>query len=101
MPNHNAAFNSGRVVEVRTSGGGPRRGASVYYIEDESGVRYRCEYIDLVTDGFRTLRVGDVVRFTPVVEFGVNAARNILKINEPSTHELYTSNTMPAVGDRI
>jgi len=73
----------------------------VYYIEDESGALYRCEYIDLVTDGFRTLRVGDVVRFTPVVEFGVHAARNILKISEPSTHELYTSNTVPAVGDRI
>lgn len=42
-----------------------KRGASEYLVEGEDGNKYFLHYSDILTEGFRTLSLGDDVRFIP------------------------------------
>ena len=99
MNDSTAVYLVGRVVASLARGGGARGTGSIYKIRTDSGEEYTCEYVDVVTEGFRTLKTGDVVRFTPVDELGERRGRQILKITDPTPDDLYTENATPYVSD--
>lgn len=54
----------GRVTDRRPSGSGPEGRFGTYYVQDdETGGICSFSYADIVTEGFRTIRVGERVRF--------------------------------------
>lgn len=69
----------GRCVDSRRRGGGHTGVASVYILEDSDGERHACDYTDLVSDGFRTLEVGDEVRYEATEEAADAADRDLRK----------------------
>ena len=56
----------GRVIDRQPSGSGPggRMGTS-FVRDDETGTTCSFNYADIVTEGFRTIRTGERVRFLP------------------------------------
>ena len=55
---------------------------SEYEIEDENSNSYFCNYSDILTEGFRTLSIGEKVRFALSNVDGNNKATYILKIEK-------------------
>lgn len=54
----------GRVTDRRPSGSGPAGNIGTYFVsDDESGEVFAFSYADIVTEGFRTIRTGERVRF--------------------------------------
>jgi len=54
----------GRITDRKPSGSGPGGRLGTYFVrEDEAGVTYTFDYADIVTEGFRTIRTGERVRF--------------------------------------
>ena len=49
------------VVGKSETGGGQLGQASLYELETDDGLRLRCDYIEIASDGFRTLGVGERV----------------------------------------
>jgi len=90
MKSGSAEFLVGQVVAAAPQGGGPKGRGSVYALRDDQGRDFTCDYLELVTVGFRTLTVGDRVRFEPVYESsGAQRARHVLKLDQPSVERLY------------
>ena len=54
----------GRITDRKPSGSGPGGRFGTYYVrDDETGVTCSFNYADIVTEGFRTIRTGERVRF--------------------------------------
>lgn len=54
----------GRVVDRKPFGGGSDGRVGTYFVQDEAdGRTYSFDYTDIVTEGFRTVRTGERVRF--------------------------------------
>jgi hypothetical protein len=54
----------GRVTDRRPSGSGPAGNIGTYFVsDDETGEVFTFSYADIVTEGFRTIRTGERVRF--------------------------------------
>ena len=54
----------GRIIDRRPSGSGPGGRAGTYFVRDDiTGLTYSFNYADIVTEGFRTIRTGERVRF--------------------------------------
>jgi hypothetical protein len=54
----------GRITDRRPSGSGPGGRLGTYFVrDDETGTTYSFNYADIVTEGFRTIRTGERVRF--------------------------------------
>jgi hypothetical protein len=54
----------GRITDRKPSGSGPSGRLGTYYVrDDETGTTYSFSYADIVTEGFRTIRTGERVRF--------------------------------------
>ncbi len=54
----------GRVVDRRPSGSGPGGRLGTYFVrDDETGETCSFSYAEIVTEGFRTIRTGERVRF--------------------------------------
>ena len=54
----------GRITDRKPSGSGPTGRLGTYYVrDDESGATYSFDYADIVTEGFRTIRTAERVRF--------------------------------------
>jgi hypothetical protein len=54
----------GRIVDRRPHGTGYAGRAGTYVVrDDETGGDHTFSYVDIVTEGFRTIRVGERVRF--------------------------------------
>lgn len=53
--------------------------------DDETGITYTCDYADIVTEGFRTVRPGERVRF--LIDRG--RARYIIRLDLPDIGEFY------------
>lgn len=51
----------GRVVAYRPSGGGIRGWTSIYELRLDDGRALCCDYVEIASDGFRTLREGEAV----------------------------------------
>jgi hypothetical protein len=54
----------GRITDRHPSGSGPGGRLGTYFVtDDETGTTYSFDYADIVTEGFRTIRTGERVRF--------------------------------------
>lgn len=53
----------GRIIDRQPSGSGPGGRMGTYFVRDETGTVYSFDYSDIVTEGFRTIRTGERVRF--------------------------------------
>lgn len=54
----------GRIVDRQPAGSGPGGRMGTYFVrDDETGATYSFSYADIVTEGFRTIRTGERVRF--------------------------------------
>ena len=54
----------GRIIDRRPSGSGPEGRFGTYFVrDDETGARLAFSYADIVTEGFRTIRTGERIRF--------------------------------------
>ena len=54
----------GRITGRRAFGSGSGQRQGTYYVsDDETGMAYSFSYADIVTEGFRTIRTGECVRF--------------------------------------
>jgi hypothetical protein len=54
----------GRITDRKPSGSGPGGHFGTYYVpDDETGATCSFSYADIVTEGFRTIRTGERVRF--------------------------------------
>jgi hypothetical protein len=54
----------GRITDRQPTGSGPGGHFGTYYVrDDETGTTYTFSYPDIVTEGFRTIRTGERVRF--------------------------------------
>ena len=72
-------YKYGEVAERRDNS---NRG-SEYIILDENGISYQCTYADILTEGFRTLKVNDKVRFIVDTNYkNIRKATYILKLEE-------------------
>jgi hypothetical protein len=79
----------GTIIDRRPTGGGPSGRLGLYVIEDEEdGRHYTCDYTDIVTDGFRTVRTGERVRFH-VPHAGSWQAQFVIRLNQPDAEDYY------------
>ena len=54
----------GRITDRQPSGSGPSGRMGTYFVgDDETGTVYSFDYSDIVTEGFRTIRTGERVRY--------------------------------------
>jgi len=87
----------GRVVGREAGGGGQLKQASLYQIQLQDGRLLRCDYIEIASDGFRTLAVGEEVWCavatddpdwaTYVVPIRDYSPRQLLGLHDPSDDE--------------
>lgn len=79
----------GTVINRQPLGGGTYGNLGVYYVQDivDQAV-YSFDYRDIVTEGFRTVVVGERVRFyvDPSV---ANRACYVIRLDVPSVEEYY------------
>ncbi len=78
----------GRVTDRQPSGSGPGGRQGTYFIRDDSGTTYSFSYADIVTEGFRTVRTGERVRFLidPAVP---QHATYVIRLDFPDVEQLY------------
>ena len=54
----------GRIIDRQPDGSGPNGRMGTYFVrDDETETVYSFSYADIVTEGFRTIRTGERVRF--------------------------------------
>jgi len=79
----------GRITDRRASGSGPGQRQGTYYVrDDETGMTYSFSYADIVTEGFRTIRTGERVRFL-VDPAGPTQAVYVIRLDLPDVEALY------------
>ena len=87
----------GQVKARQDTGGGQRGQASLYQIQLSDGRIFHCDYVEIASDGFRTLAVGEEVwcsvslddpgRATYVVPIRNFSARQLLGLPEPAIEQ--------------
>jgi len=79
----------GRITDRKPSGSGPGGRLGTYFVrDDETGTTYSFDYADIVTEGFRTIRTGERVRFlTDLTDPG--HAIYVIRLDLPDTEEYY------------
>lgn len=75
----------GVVASLDRGGGGPTGQVSVYTIETTDHQRFKCDYTDIATEGFRTLTIDDPVLFVPTDNGRATFVRHI---NQPTSRQL-------------
>lgn len=79
----------GRIIDRRPSGSGPGGRAGTYVVRDDiTGLCYSFNYADIVTEGFRTIRTGERVRFL-VNHGGGGRACYVVRLDMPDVEALY------------
>jgi hypothetical protein len=77
----------GRIVNRGTVGAGPHLVTATYIVRDDTDqTTYGFDYSDIVTEGFRTVVVGERVRFD-VDDAG--HARFVIRLDLPEDEEFY------------
>jgi hypothetical protein len=77
----------GRIVNRGTVGAGPHMVTATYIVRDDTDqITYGFDYSDIVTEGFRTVVVGERVRFD-VDDAG--HARFVIRLDLPEDEEFY------------
>lgn len=79
----------GTIVDTRLSGGGPNGVLSSYIIRDNEDERYYSfDYRHIVTEGFRTIRAGEHVRFH-ISAKSPDRAEFVIRLGQPDPTEYY------------
>jgi hypothetical protein len=80
----------GRIVDRQPAGSGPSGRMGTYYVrDDQTTATYSFSYADIVTEGFRTIRTGERVRFlTDPASPG--HATYVIRLDLPDIEEYYT-----------
>ena len=79
----------GRITDRKPSGSGPGGRLGIYYVrDDESGMTCSFDYADIVTEGFRTIRTGERVRFLADPADPGHAAY-VIRLDLPDIEEFY------------
>lgn len=77
----------GRIVDRRPSGSGPGGRMGTYFVrDDQDGAVRTFSYADIVTEGFRTIRTGERVRYLtdPAMP---GQASYVIRLDLPDTQE--------------
>jgi hypothetical protein len=79
----------GRITDRKPSGSGPGGRLGTYFVhDDETGTTCSFDYADIVTEGFRTIRTGERVRFlTDLADPG--HAAYVIRLDLPDVEEYY------------
>ena len=86
-PAHGQRF--GRITDRHPSGSGPSGRQGTYFVrDDETGATYSFNYADIVTEGFRTIRTGERVRFLtdPIT---ADHAIYVIRLDLPDVEDFY------------
>ena len=79
----------GRIVDRQPSGSGPGGRMGTYFVrDDETGVTYSFSYADIVTEGFRTIRTSERVRFL-IDSANPGHAVYVIRLDLPAVEDLY------------
>ncbi|TCJ34589.1 hypothetical protein [Parafrankia sp. BMG5.11] len=78
----------GRIVDRQPLGSGPHRVTATYYVrEDTTGETYGFDYSNIVTEGFRTIILGERVRFE--IDPSTQLAHFVIRLDLPEVDEFY------------
>lgn len=78
----------GHVVERQPHGSGLDNKMGTYFIRTDNGEVYTFSYVDIVTEGFRTTRVGERVRFVTDPDHP-DHANYVIRLDLPDIEEYY------------
>lgn len=79
----------GRVIDRRAFGGGHQGRLGSYVVQDEAdGASYVFDYTDIVTEGFRTIRTGERVRFH-LAGSDTWRATFVIRLDQPDPEAFY------------
>jgi hypothetical protein len=79
----------GRIIDRRPSGSGPGGKLGTYFVrDDETGMTFSFSYADIVTEGFRTIRTGERVRFLKD-SFDTSHAAYVIRLDLPDVVAYY------------
>jgi cold shock CspA family protein len=79
----------GHITDRKPSGSGPSGRLGTYFVrDDETGTVYSFSYADIVTEGFRTLRTGERVRFL-TDQANNGHASYVIRLDMPDVEEYY------------
>lgn len=79
----------GTIVDRRPSGGGPTGALGSYIVRDDEDQRYYgFDYRQIATEGFRTVRTGERVRFHISTE-SPDRAEFVIRLDQPDPAEYY------------
>ncbi len=86
-PARNQRF--GRITDRQPSGSCPAGRQGTYFVrDDETGATYSFNYADSVTEGFRTIRTGERVRFL-TDPTAADHAVYVIRLDLPDVEEFY------------
>lgn len=89
MTGQDARQRFGRIVDRLPFGGGPQGRAATYVVRDEDDARdYSFDYSDIVTEGFRTIRTGERVRFLTDPDRSDRAVY-VIRLDQPDVEAYY------------
>jgi hypothetical protein len=79
----------GRITDRKPSGSGPDGRFGTYFVrDDETGTTCSFSYADIVTEGFRTIRTGERIRFLADSANSGHAVY-IIRLDSPDIEEYY------------
>jgi hypothetical protein len=79
----------GTIVDRRPSGGGVSGSVGTYVVRDDENERYYgFDYRQIVTEGFRTIRTGERVRFH-ISNESPDRAEFVIRLDQPNPAEFY------------
>jgi hypothetical protein len=79
----------GRITDRKAAGSGPDGRFGTYFVrDDETGATCSFSYADIVTEGFRTIRTGERVRFL-TDPTDPDHAIYVIRLDLPDLDELY------------
>ncbi|AEN12897.1 MULTISPECIES: hypothetical protein [unclassified Streptomyces] len=85
----NGEARHGTVVDRRQTGGGANGTSGAYTVQDDEDQRYYgFDYRQIVTEGFRTIRIGESVRFHVSAEIP-GRAEFVIRLDQPDPSEYY------------
>jgi hypothetical protein len=85
----------GRITDRQPSGSGPGGRMGTYFVQDDqTGTVFTFDYSDIVTEGFRTIRTGERVRFL-TDPAAPGRAVYVIRLDLPDV-EAYYDGTPPA-----
>jgi hypothetical protein len=79
----------GRIVDRQPFGSGPGGKLGTYFVrDDETGQVYSFSYADIVTEGFRTIRTGERVRYL-ADPADADRATYVIRLDLPDVEAFY------------